>query len=396
MPLDTAQWRAAVKDAFPWWRQGPFLDEPFPITEGNSVLPLPKQEELFETMLDAIRGAAQSVDVEMYLWEDDDLGRAFATALADAADRGASVRVLVDSYGAREVVGQVLDTVRDAGGRVRVFNPFRITFLRRYFHRTHKKLLVIDGVRAFCGGVGFSRHFALVKHKERPWHDRMFDCRGPVVAQLLRTFEIDFARWPSGSRLIGPLHSPTPPPAAGTARVRVLRSWPDARDIHRFVQARTGHTKERLWIGTPYLIPPRVLRRALRNAARRGVDVRIVVPAREGANWALWFAARRRYASLLRAGVRIFEYGPRFYHAKLAVADDDVALVGSSNMDNISWRRNAELDLLLLDAESVEVIAQCYLRDEAAAEEVGLKTFGARGLWHRFLERLVGLLDQWM
>jgi phosphatidylserine/phosphatidylglycerophosphate/cardiolipin synthase-like enzyme len=162
------------------------------------------------------------------------------------------------------------------------------------------------------------------------------------------------------------------------------------------VRQAANSSLERIWIGTPYLIPPRPMRRALRRAARRGVDVRLVVPAREGANRFLWYASRRHYASLLRAGARIFEFGPAFYHAKLSVVDRYAALVGSSNLDNLSWRRNAELDVLLLDQPTIEMVAACYLQDEAQAQEVTRRALGARGLWNRLMEAFAGVMDEWL
>ncbi len=373
---------------------------PFPTVSGCSVRTLGIGAAYFERMLQAIRAASRSIDVEMYLWEDDDLGRSFADALAAAAARGLRVRVLVDAYGAREVSDDVLDAVRHAGGAVLEWNAFRLSFLPRLIRRTHKKLLIVDGAVAFTGGAGFSSHFTAVKRRERPWHDRMFEFGGPIVRQIMDAIDRDFARAARGVRGASAVRhaelEPSPADQAGTTHARVLRGWPDRRDFRDALLAAAGGAQRRLLIGTPYFLPQRRLRRALRRAVRRGVDVRIVVPGREGAHWLLWYASRSHYANLLRAGVRISEFGPEFYHAKLAVQDDALALVGSSNLDAWSWRRNAELDIALSDAESVEMVADAFLADEARSHPVTLREHGARGWMHRALESFAGAFDEWL
>ncbi len=377
-----------------WRRLGARLVAPFPVVPGNELRFFPGTEAALTAIRAAIGAARHSVDVEMYLWDDDDEGRAFATALADAAERGVRVRVLADALGAREALAGCLRGVAARGVALRVFDVRSLPLVRRLMHRTHKKLVVVDGAAAWCGGAGFSRHFTRGTLRELPWHDRMFEVRGPLVAQVAAIFAADFERF-GPRRPLAPAAVTDAPPPCGTAVGRALRGWPDPRDFTGTFLVAVSRARERVLIGTPYFMPPFRLRRALRAALRRGVDVQLVLPSHEGASRILWYASRRHLGGFLRRGARVFEFGPAFYHAKLAVVDRDHAFLGSSNMDAWSWRRNAEIDFVFHDADTVERVAMCFAEDRAAAREVTAAEHHARGPLHRLFERIAGIFDEW-
>jgi cardiolipin synthase A/B len=381
-----------------WRRLGRRLLTPFPETGGNAVLPLQLEDAYFERMLAAIADAEVSVDVEMYMWDDDDLGRRFLAALAQRARDGRRVRVLVDAWGAHEVIGPPLARLSETGATVRVFNRLRFPLVASLFHRTHKKLLIIDGCIAFSGGAGFSLHFTRGKHRERPWHDRMYELRGPIVHQLVTTFDVDFARW--GRRrealdLTGQRSSACYE-TEQDARGRVLRGWPDSRDFPEALIEAVEAAHQAIRIGTPYFIPRVRLLAALIRAQHRGVSVELVLPERRFANPIMWAASRRAVGLLLRAGVRVFAYDVSFYHAKIAVVDERAALIGSSNLDPWSWRRNAELDLLFVDAPTVRGLGACFAADRERSNEITLESYRDRGLLGRFYERIAGRFADWL
>ncbi len=374
------------------------LREPFPLVGGNSVRALEQGTDFFETMLDGIRNAKHSVDLLMYLWEADEVGSAFVRALGDAAKRGVSVRVLADDFGSRRILRGGLREILEDGADVRAFSPFALPFGRRFYNRTHKKLLVIDRLAAYTGGAGLSLHFSGVKKRERPWEDRMYEVLGPILQQLIHVFEVDFARWKAVVNSPPPQKPQLehPEESAGVAVGRVLRGFPDARDYPATLIQAIDAAKDRVWIGTPYFLPPHTLGRSLRDALARGVEVQIVLPSAEGASPVLWYASRRHYGRYLRRGAQIFERGPEFYHAKLAVVDRDTALFGSSNLDWWSWRRNAEIDLLFTDADTVGLVANRFEYDRARSREVTLEEHRKRGFLHRIFEAFFGLFDEWL
>jgi cardiolipin synthase len=338
------------------------------------------------------------------------VGRLFASSLARAAQRGAQVRVLVDAQGAGAVV-PLLHEVAEAGGDVRVFNPFRLRFWRRYVHRTHKKLLLLDGRTAFSGGAGFSLHFSLGKRRERPWHDRMYEFCGPVVAQLEAAFCADFDRWeprcapcevphelPRGS---GPDAAPAPSArsvggGADASRLRVLRGWPDRRDFLPLVIQAVRGARERVWIGTPYFLPPRQLRRALYAAATRGVEVHVVLPSADHANLFLYDAVRARYGRWMRKGVKLHEFSAAFYHAKTLVVDRTLAVVGSSNLDSWSIRRNAEIDVAITDEPTVERIAALLAADRAASRALTRDDARFRSFLRDLASQILSSFEDWL
>jgi phosphatidylserine/phosphatidylglycerophosphate/cardiolipin synthase-like enzyme len=378
-------------------RLGRRLTEPFEIVGGNELLAAEHGPTFFEGMLEAIANSRVTVDVEMYLWDDDEVGRRFIEALRDAAARGLRVRILIDAVGARGVASK-LDAVDDAGGDVREFSPFRIGLLRRYFHRTHKKLLICDGENAFTGGAGFSLHWSSGRHSDQAWHDRMFHMRGPVAGQLVTLFESDFERWrPRRERVNAP---PALPVAditmAGSAELRLLRGWPDAFDFRATLLECIRGARERVWLGSPYFIPPPSLLRALTAALRRGVDVRLVLPSGNFAHPLLWHASRRHYGWFLKRGARIHEFRDSFYHAKLAVIDRTAAIVGSSNLDYWSWDRNAEIDLLATDAPTVCFVAELFESDQARSRAVTLAEVRRRSWWAFAEEAFLGGVERWL
>lgn len=381
-----------------WRRFGRRLLAPFPEVGGNGLVPIELGDAYFERMLAAIAGAAHSVDLEMYLWDDDELGRRFLTALARSARDGRDVRILVDAFGAREVIGPPLARVSDAGATVRVFNRLRLPVVARLLHRTHKKLLIVDGCIAFTGGAGFSQHFSRGKHRERPWHDRMYEVSGPIVHQLVTSFDVDFARWGRRGEALE-LTTPRAALCSGTdqdARGRVLRGWPDARDFPRALLEAVDAAHGEIRIGTPYFIPRVRLLAALLRAQHRGVAVELVMPGRRYSNPFVWAASRRGVGFLLRAGVRVFEYGDSFYHAKIAVVDERAALIGSSNLDGWSWRRNAELDLLFVDPPTVRRLGECVAHDRQRSEEITLESHSDRGFLDRLYERATRRIAEWL
>lgn len=376
-------------------RLGRRLLEPFPPVGGNSVVPLLHGDDFYLRMVEGIARARRSVEVEMYLWDDDEIGARFVEALRAAAARGVRVRVLADAYGSRAVAG-ALRAVSGAGGDVRWFNPFRFPLARRLLHRTHRKLLVLDGECAFTGGAGFSRHFSGGKRSERPWRDRMYEIRGPAVEEIDATFDADFGRWEPEGPVVPSSRDGVPPPVSGTSVLRVLRGWPDVRDLTALLRRAIDDARERVWIGTPYFLPERRIRRGLYAAARRGVDVRVIHPSRRWANALLWYAVRARYGRWLARGVGVHEFEHAFYHAKIAVFDRSLAVVGSSNLDSWSWRRNSEFDVAVLDPGTVDAMARLFEDDLAGSRAVTREEVRVRNVAQRMKERFASALEEWL
>lgn len=357
---------------------------------GNSVDLLCDGDQVLPRMREAIQAAASSIDVEMYCFASDVVGNAFARALAAAARRGVRVRVLVDSAGCHRSPRTFFGWMRAQGIEVRAVNPLRHLLLRGslFGWRDHRKLLVIDQRRAFVGGLNWTKESAGIRNGGDGWHDFAVDVAGPIVAGLSDSFELS---WVEASRVRSrpaPSPSAVAPGPAGAVPTLILESGSTGRGpfVEAFRHA-VRRARRRVWIANPYFLPPRSLRRSLMRAARRGVDVRILVPGRSDRSFVLW-ASQRAYSSFLRAGVRLFEWPAAMMHAKVAVVDGLWCTIGSYNIDPLSLLRNRELNLALFGREAGARFEGMFERDFARSVEIEAGVWQFRNGLCRLRERV--------
>ena len=380
--------RSAPTSAPPWlWRPD------------NQLELLADANQFFPAMVQAIDAARQSILLELYLVASGQVLRSFIGALARARQRGVRVCLLFDDYGASGLRAVDRRQLIAQGMELCFYNPVRhhqplailwqvvVHDRTRSLHRDHRKLLVVDGQQAFVGGAGLTDDFQ--PEQGLGWRESLVRVRGPVVADLQQLFAHTWA-------LAGgaPLSSaPAVPAPAGNDRVRVSLS--DARrrnDIRRAALKRIRLAEERVWLATAYFLPPWRLRRALRRAARQGADVRILLPGPITDHPGARLASQRFYASLLRHGVRIFEYQPRFMHQKALLCDHWYTL-GSCNLDRWNLRWNLELNLDTDAADRCQELAQLLTQDLQQSVEITLERWRQRPLLERFSAQLMGLVD---
>lgn len=340
----------------------------------------------FSALERAISSARSEVRVQTYIWNDDATGRRLAELLATKAREGVRVRVLVDGVGASGF-GLRLCMTR-AGVRVATFLPLRFGLRPPPFNlRNHRKLFWIDGEIAFVGGMNVG-----VEYEER-WHDLAVRLTGPIVVHVGEAFHEDWA-FATGEEL-------RPPDAVqgqATDQFSVLISGGPDRAHRRIEDAlvlAASSARSRLWLITPYLVPTEALRSALRIAALRGVDVRVVAPGRSDVPLAR-LASRAFYRELLEDGVRIFELQNRVLHAKGVLVDDDVTLLGSVNLDERSLRLNFELLLCTASAKLADQLARALRADMAASREVELDELSAESRWSQLAESAANLLSPFL
>lgn len=367
--------------------------KPFPWHDGNEGILHRDGDAFFPAMLRAIAAAQEFVLLEMYLVESGRVATSFIDALLQAAERGVRVWVLFDSFGSLGLASHDAGRLTHANLRLAYFNPFH---LRQLFHldrllRDHRKLLVIDGKKAFVGGTGLTDDFDPAVSPQGYWSETMLEMQGPVVADWVESFT---QIWYRTTRQVLPLSAPAHAAAAGTLRGRVAISCALVhREVKRafFIHARRA--KERVWLATPYFVPSSKIRRTLRSAARNGVDVRVLVPGGFSDHPLVTRIGRRFYPRLLLSGVRIFEYQPRFLHYKAVLCDSWLSL-GSSNFDRWNLRWNLEANQEILDAEFAGRFARMFAADCAEAVEIKL-TDVLKPCWSgRMLQWFWSRLDQ--
>lgn len=356
--------------------------------DGNQVRLLIDGAHFFPAMFDAIAKAQTVVALEMYLFESGRVATQMIDALVEAAARGVIVNVLLDHYGSLAL--RDADRERLNTGRVTLhfYNPLRFAFWRRSFYRDHRKLLVVDNAVAFVGGAGVTDEFDPA-HGAAAWRETMAEIRGPVVAD----WQVLFAQaWRASGGVDVMPESPLPLPA-GLHRARVVRNLArESSEVYRSLLKQIRGARTHVWLATAYFVPPWKLRRALRDAARAGIDVRLLLPGPVSDHPGVGHAGRRHYGGLLRHNVRIFEYQHRFMHQKLAVCDDWVS-VGSSNMDRWGARWNLEANQEI-DNKAFAAAARVMLEaDRVHSEEVIYAEWRKRSWSRRWLEWFWGRMD---
>lgn len=335
---------------------------------GNLLRHIPASTDALDSMLEMMAGAQRSIHFENYIIHDDHTGSRFATVWAQRARAGVKVRVLYDALGSRSTSGSFWRELREYGVDVRPFRPLLTTPLLDAVSRNHRKLLVVDGERAMTGGLCIGDEWAGDPDAGRKaWRDTMVDVCGPAVAALEVSFAHMWAR--GGAPLPEDEARPEMMDECGPSAVRVVEGMPGQSRIYRAVQLLAAAVNERLWITDAYLVAPPPLYAALIDAARGGVDVRLLLPGTTDIPMIRVFT-RGGYRELLHAGVRIFEYRGPMLHAKTLVADHDWARVGSSNLNMSSLIGNYELDLLVEQDGLTQILATQFLHDLAESREI--------------------------
>ncbi|MCU4181843.1 phospholipase D-like domain-containing protein [Bosea sp. BH3] len=369
-----------------------------PLTTGNAITTLHTGDEAYAAMLAAIEGARRSIILESYIFDRDPAGLRIADALIGAHRRGVAVRVLIDAVGARYSVPSIAGHLREGGVGFDVFNGNIIMGLKLPYAnlRTHRKILVVDGAVAFMGGMnirqGFTREFA----GEDFAHDTHFRLEGPVVADLFAVAAEDW-RFAAGEELTGPPWEIAPPAADQGAQstgvlVRAVPSGPDSylETNHKLLMGALSVARRSVRIMSPYFLPDQEFISALVTAARRGVDIDIVVPSVN--NLVLVDRAMTaQFDQILKNYCRIWRATGPFDHSKLFVVDGSWAYVGSSNLDPRSLRLNFEIDVEVLDHAFAGEIDRRIEGVIATANKVTLAALRARPYPIRLLDRLIWL-----
>lgn len=357
--------------------------------DGNRARLLIDGVQFFPVMFHAIAQARRFVALEMYLIESGQVATRMIDTLVAAAQRGVTVSALLDHYGSLALSEPDRERLRAGGVQLRYFNPLRFAQWRGSFYRDHRKLLVVDGAVAYVGGAGVTDEFDTVRGSIA-WRETMAEIRGPVVADWCTLFATSW-RTAGGAEFI---HDISAQDAAGPQRARVVRNQArESWEINRSLLNQIRGAQTVVWLATAYFLPPWKLRRALRAAARAGVDVRLLLPGPVSDHPGVRHAGRRHYGGLLRHKVRIFEYQQRFMHQKLVICDGWVS-IGSSNMDRWGARWNLEANQEIDDRGFAEETRAVLQADIMQSEEVTYADWCRRSWTRRALEWFWGKVDR--
>ncbi|WP_102225872.1 cardiolipin synthase [Acidimangrovimonas sediminis] len=341
-----------------------------PAARGNATRLLIDGDATFAAMFEAIDAAQDYILMQFYTIRDDEIGRAMGERLIERAEAGVKVRVLYDSIGSSSLSSSYISRLREAGVDIRNFHAIRHTRNRLQVNfRNHRKILVIDGATGFIGGHNLGDEYLGRDPKLGHWRDTHLRLDGPAVAQLQLAFAEDWL-WSSGEKLALEWR---PDEVPEDRRVLILSTGPaDKFETGSLYFANAiGAARSRVWIATPYFVPDGDILTALKLAAMRGVDVRILLPERPD-HLLVWHAGLAYFDEVRAAGVKVMQYGKAqgFLHQKVVLVDEDFAVVGSHNLDNRSCRLNFEASALVYDADFAAEVAQMLSRDMDLAHAV--------------------------
>jgi cardiolipin synthase A/B len=342
-------------------------------------------DALYAAMLESIRGARLIVRMESYLFVNDEIGREFAAALVERAQAGVEVRLHLDAAGAWGNGSTSMERhLRERGVALKWFHRWNWRRPLRYNRRNHRKLLVVDDQLAYVGGFNIHRESSRRFYGDARWRDTHASISGALALDAAKLFDVFWhghRHWKptlSGNANLIPNHT-------GKCRHRIRCLYSDA-----FAGAR-----ERIYLTTPYFVPDLFMQQRLMNAARRGVDVRLLVPSQSDVPLTRW-AAQAFYAALITAGVHVYEYLPRMLHAKTIVIDGRWSVIGTANFDYRSFFLNYELVLAVREAGFCAQLERQFHADLCQSSSVASGRWAERRWWRRLLEFVGWTVRRWL
>ena len=364
-----------------------------PVISGNRFEVLLNGDEIFPSMLEGLASAQKTITFETFIYWSGAIGEQIARALSEKARAGVAVHVLLDWVGSQKMDRHYLQMLKDAGAEVIQYHKPHWTGLGRMNDRTHRKLLVIDGRIGFTGGVGIAQEWTGHAQDDMHWRDSHFRVMGPVVGHMQAVFMDNWIK-ATGNVLHGPDYFPEAD-EAGDGLAHMFSSSPSggSDDMQlMYLMAITAATHS-IHLASAYFVPDRLTINAIVEAAKRGVDVRILTPGRHIDTHTVREASRACWGPLLEAGVQMFEYQPTMFHVKLLVVDEYLVSVGSTNFDSRSFKLNDEANLNIYDEAFARRQTQIFADDLANSRRVTLDDWNSRPWTRKLVDRAVALFD---
>ncbi len=368
----------------------------YPLLTGNLIGSHVTGDELYPRMLQAIDQASHHIHLQCFIIQNDETGRAFMDRLATKARSGVQVRLLYDRFGSTQATFTGLFRRYRKVPNLKIGGWTQVSPLKRRFQinlRNHRKVMIVDGQRAFLGGINI-HHENTTRAKGPAIRDYHFELAGPVVQEIQYAFMKDwfYTAGESPETLLQPVYFPSIT-IRGSSLARLVCSGPTAelQTIADVFFTAIVRARLQILIVTPYFVPPYDILRALRSAAIRGVDVRVILPKRNNHIYAGW-ASRALYDELLQSGVRLFLRPAPFMHAKAMIVDDRVSIVGTANWDVRSLRLNYETNISIHDESFTNSLKRIVLDDEAQSDELTLAAWRKRPSWHCLAENACSLM----
>jgi cardiolipin synthase len=356
---------------------------------GNRVDTLINGDQIFPAMLAAIRAAKSSITMESYIYWKGEIGKQFAEALAERARNGVKVHVLLDWAGSQKADQDNINEMGRGGVQILKYHKPQWYRFRHLNHRTHRKLLVVDGAIGFTGGVGIADNWTGNGQDPDHWRDTHFRVEGPVVAQLQGAFTDNWTQ-ASGEVLHGDDFFPALQPA-GRYPAQMFKSSMEggAESMQLMYLLTLAAAKETIDLSMAYFIPDDDSLNHLVDALKRGVRVRVIVPGEHTDSQLVRSASKAHWRRMLEHGAEIYEYQPTMFHCKVLVADGLWTSVGSTNFDSRSFRLNDEANLNVYDRDFAKIQTAQFERDLEKSRRITLHEFDTRPFYQKAWEHTV-------
>ena len=378
-----------------------------PLIAGNKVTLLRDGPETISAMTQAIRNAKDHIHLEVYIFRDDEVGGPLADLLIEKQAGGVTVRVIYDSIGSIKTPSEFFERMHKAGIELYEFNPFSLMNIGgpwNFHNRSHRKTLIIDGKIAFTGGINFYHVYAKNPHSASAgtdnghqlfWRDTQIKIQGPAAVRFQKLFLETWSRRQKNSALNSNLFPCID--LQGDAIIRVIAGSPEQRIPHIYAAYISAilNARKSIYISQAYLIPDENMLDAFSSAVQKGVDVQIIVPGKSDF-WMPFYAGRASYRRLLQSGVRLHEMKGAVLHSKTAVIDSVWSMVGSSNMDSLSFLHNTEANAVILDTVFAKKMEAMFIEDLAISEEIFPAQWDQRPWKNRIKETLARLFEYWL
>jgi cardiolipin synthase len=364
------------------------------LEHGNRVDIFTNGDRFYPAMLDAIRQARETVTMECYIFKQGEIGSAFIEALCERARAGVRVTIVMDALGSFGTYRKSSKTLEAAGCRVAAYQRLMWYRLSRLNNRTHRELFVIDGTVAFAGGAGIADWWAKPTRGKPMWRDMMARIEGPVVADIQGVLAENWLEC-CGEIMTGP-ETYKPNARAGDVAAFSIKSSPSDRSTtsRALFQTLVESAHDSVLISTPYFLPDKSFRSAIRRTAARGVAFIIIVPGSHTDQRWVRLASRRMYGQLMETGVRIFEYEAGMTHVKALLVDELWAVIGTTNFDNRSFEHNDEVNVAFRDRTVTARVAADLEADLKQCREITLDAWRRRPLWEKLIGTVAWILER--
>ncbi|ALC89000.1 cardiolipin synthase [Bacillus sp. FJAT-18017] len=367
-----------------------------PISTSSRSVVLKNGKETFGQIIEELRKAETFIHIEYYIFRSDRLGQEIIDILIEKAKAGVEVRFIYDAAGSLSLRLTDIRRMKKAGINARPFSPLKFGFFNQKFNfRNHRKIIIIDGKVGFVGGLNVGVEYLGEDENFGYWRDTHMMLTGEAVYTLHTVFLLDW-EYVSREKVLDYEHAKKYTIDDGTldGAIQVVASGPDTHQgiMSDFYYALMASAQQSIWIATPYFVPDESIRTALRIAAAKGLEVRIMVPEIND-SFLTQYATRSYFSELLRYGVEIYSYKKGFLHQKVIIIDGNLASIGTANMDMRSFHLNFEVNVFLYGTSSIRDLVAHYEQDMKDSEKIGAVEFYKRGLWNRMKESFARLFS---